>query len=87
MVREVGIVVDQLERPGAGALHEVEVIGQSSELQVGHPRLLRVEQGALASRSRRSSSASSNPSVVRVIASMRARASRFVSSDSSNRTQ
>ena len=49
MTLECGILPDQRERPGPRALHEVEVLGQSRELQVGHPRLLRVEEGALAS--------------------------------------
>ena len=88
MPLEARIVLDQRERPRASAADELQVLGQARELQVGHPRLLRVEQRALAA----------EPQVLvgelepvggadhRVDAG--ARASTFVArSDSSNRTQ
>src|SRR5207344_3204379 len=45
--REVGIAIDRREGAGAGPLDEVEVVGQTRELEIRKARLLDVEQRPL----------------------------------------
>src|SRR5262245_43009946 len=45
---QVRVLLDRRERPRPGALDQVDVLRQAREAQVGHPRLLDVEQRPLA---------------------------------------
>src|SRR4029079_6827493 len=47
MALEPGVVGDHGERAGAGAPDQVDVLGEPSQLEIGHAALPSVEQGSL----------------------------------------